>query len=201
MRHCRRSNPDNPQDVGQLEGGNGNTQQQEAQRVRGHLLVTWEWCVGTGGAMGDLATAVAWMVMWSVPTKNETRRTASQTRCKQRAKRVPTAPRTIGHLKASVGVASPNQGGDMSKTIKKDRCKNTWDRVRSNSTLKTIRSRLHAFVRTSNLTGWRVAVLGLPGLPASRSTMSRSAMGPIDQDRVVNRAADLVGRVSRQTFW
>jgi hypothetical protein len=115
-------------------------QQQEAQRVRGHLLVTWEWCVGTGGAMGDLATAVAWMVMWSVPTKNETRRTASQTRCKQRAKRVPTAPRTIGHLKASVGVrcvrrrckiqTSPNQGGDMSKTIKKDRCKNTWDRVR-----------------------------------------------------------------------
>ncbi len=71
----------------------------------------------------------------------------------------------------------------------------------SSPTLKTIRFRLHAFVRTSNLTGWRVAVLGLPGLPASRSTVGRSAMGPIDQDRVVNRAAGSVGRVSRQTFW
>ena len=76
----------------------------QAQRVRGHLLVTWVWCVGTGGAMGAVVMAVAWMAMRSVPAKNEKRRTASQTRCKQCAMRVPTAPRTMGHLKAPVGV-------------------------------------------------------------------------------------------------
>ena len=115
-----------------FDTGHSNPNASQAQRVRGHLLVTWGWCAGTGGAMGDVVTAVAWMAMRSVPTKNEKRRTASQTRCKQCAMRVPTAPRTMGHLKAPVGVrcvqrrcktqTSPHhEGGDMSKTKKKKR--------------------------------------------------------------------------------